>query len=189
MDRVQATQVRAGMVIMHNGEAHRVLTFTHRTPGKGNAIVRAKLRNVRTGVQTENRWMSTEHCERVSVTGRPMEYLYQDGDGFVFMDPEDYEQITLSGEMLEAEVPWLVENMRITVQYIGDDASGIELPKTVDIEVTETAPSLKGATATASPKPATLSNGVALKVPQFVEAGEMVRVDPTEVKYLERANK
>lgn len=177
------------MVIMHNGEPHRVLTFMHRTPGKGNAIVRAKLRNVRTGVQTENRWMSTEQAEKVLVSGRPMDYLYQDGDGFVFMDPEDYEQLTLSAELLETESPWLVENMRITVQYIGEDPTGIELPKVVEIEVAETAPSLKGATATASPKPATLSNGVVIKVPQFIEAGEKLNVDPTEERYLERANK
>ena len=115
-----------------------------------------------------------------------MQYLYNDGEGYVFMDSETYDQITLSNEMLEDEAPWLEENMELMVQYVGDDATGVELPKSVDIEITETEPALKGATAQASPKPATLSNGVVIKVPQFIESGEMIRVDPTELRYIER---
>ncbi len=186
MEKVQATGLRPGMVVMYNDQPHRVLTFTHRTPGKGNAVVQVKLRGVLNGVQTETRLMSTEQMERVSVTGRKMQYLYNDGEGYVFMDSETYDQITLSNEMLEDEAPWLEENMELMVQYVGDDATGVELPKSVDIEITETEPALKGATAQASPKPATLSNGVVIKVPQFIESGEMIRVDPTELRYIER---
>ncbi len=189
MEKVQATNLRPGMVILFNGEAHRVLTFQHRTPGKGNAVVQTKLRSLRTGVQTESRWMSTEMAEKVSVTGRRMQYLYKDGDGFVFMDGESYEQITLGAELLEAEAPWLEENMEVVVEYIGDEASGIELPKLVEIAVEETPPGMKGATATSSPKPATLANGVSIKVPQFVESGEIIRVDPVELRYVERVGK
>ncbi len=186
MEKVQATNLRPGMVIMFNGAPHRVLTFMHRTPGKGNAVVQTKLRNVKTGVQTENRWMSTETAEKVSVTGVEMEYLYKDGDGFVFMNTENYEQLTISEDALSEEAPWLEENMKVMVQYVGDEITGVELPKTIDIRVEETPPALKGATATASPKPATLTNGVVIKVPQFVEAGELIRVDPSESRYIER---
>lgn len=189
MEKVQATNLRPGMVIVYNDEPHRVLTFQHRTPGKGNAVVQTKLRSLRTGTQTENRWMSTEFTEKVSMTGREMDYLYQDGDGYVFMDTENYEQITLPGDLISDEVPWLEENMRVVVQYVGDDASGIDLPKVVDVTVEETQPALKGATATASPKPATLANGVVIKVPQFIETGEAIRVDPAEGRYIERVPK
>lgn len=189
MDKVQATNIRPGMVVVYNGEPHRVLTFTHRTPGKGNAVIQAKMRNLRTGLQTENRWMSTESLEKLNVHGRPMQYLYQDGADYVFMDNESYEQTSLSAAALENEIPWLTENLEVTVQFIGEEISGIELPKVVEIEVAETVPAMKGATATASPKPATLANGVAIKIPQFVEQGEMIRVDPNEGRYLERASK
>jgi elongation factor P len=175
------------MVVNFNDTPHRVMAFTHRTPGKGNAVVRAKLRNLRSGLQTETRLMSTESMERLNVEGRQMEYLYEDGDGFVFMDSENYEQITLPRELLETEAPWLEANIKVFVQYIADQPMGIELPKSVDIAVKETAPALKGATASASPKPATLANDVVIKVPQFVESGEVVRVDPTEERYIERA--
>ncbi len=187
MEKIQATALRPGMVVMYNDQPHRILSFQHRTPGKGNAVVQVKLRGVRTGVQTETRLMSTESMERVTVTGRKMEYLYQDGDGYVFMDGETYEQITLPAELLEAEAPWLEENMTVTVEYVGDEPMGIELPKVVEIAVQETEPPLKGATASASPKPATLANGVVIKVPQFIESGEVLRVDPTEGRYIERA--
>ncbi len=189
MEKVQATNLRPGMVIIYNGEAHRVLTFQHRTPGKGNAVIQAKMRNLRTGMQTENRWMSTEMAEKVSITGRRMQYLYKDGDAFVFMDGETYEQMPLAVDLLEAESPWLEEGMEVTVEYIGEEPSGIELPKLIEVMVEETPPGMKGATATSSPKPATLSNGVNIKVPQFIETGEMVRVDPVELRYVERASK
>ncbi len=186
MEKVQATNLRPGMVVDYQGAPHRVMSFQHRTPGKGNAVVQAKMRNVRTGVQTETRLMSTDTMERLSVEGRQMEYLYDDNDGLVFMDTENYEQLTLPRDFIETEVPWLEPNIKIVVQYIGGEAMGIELPKSVDIEVRETEPPMKGATASASPKPATLVNGVVVKVPQFVESGEFIRVDPTEGRYIER---
>ena len=188
MEKVQATSLRPGMVVSYNNEPHRVMSFQHRTPGKGNAVVRAKLRNLKSGLQTETRLMSTESIERLSVTGREMEYLYEEANGYVFMDTETYDQVTLSRELLEKEVPWLEPNIRTVVQYIADEALGISLPGTIDIEVRETAPPLKGATASASPKPATLANGVVVKVPQFIESGEKIRVDPTEGRYLERVH-
>jgi len=186
MEKVQATGLRPGMVVMFNDQPHRILAFQHRTPGKGNAIVQVKLRGVLTGTQTETRLGSTEYMDRVSVSGRAMQYLYKDGDGFVFMDNETYDQLTLQADTLEAESPWLEENMEVTVEYVGDDPTGIALPKMVEIEITETEPAMKGATAQASPKPATLANGVVIKVPQFIESGEMIRVDPAESRYIER---
>ena len=174
------------MVVMYNDEPHRVLAFQHRTPGKGNAVIQLKLRGVRSGTQTETRLMSTERMERVSVTGRKMQYLYHDGDGYVFMDNETYDQMTLSDEAIGDAGPWLEENMDVTVQYVGDDPSGVELPKLVEIQIEETEPAMKGATASASPKPAKLANGVMIKVPQFIENGEIIRVDPVEGRYVER---
>ena len=187
MEKVQATNLRAGMVVSYQNAPHRVMAFQHRTPGKGNAVVQAKLRNLKTGAQTETRLMSTESMERLSVEGRSMEYLYDDGDGMVFMDTENYEQVTLARDLIESEAPWLEANTKVTVQYIAEEAMGIELPKSVEIEVKETEPPMKGATASASPKPATLANDVVIKVPQFIETGETVRVDPTEGRYIERA--
>ncbi len=186
MEKVQATNLRPGMVIDYEGNPCRVLTFTHRTPGKGNAVVQAKLRNIRTGIQTEKRFISTETCDRISVTGRDMNYLYAEADGYVFMDQETYEQLTLPADMLEAEAPWLDENIKVTVQYFGDEPMGIELPRSVEIVVAQTEPGMKGATATGGPKPATLANGVVIKIPQFIEQGELLRVDPVEGKYIER---
>jgi elongation factor P len=186
MAKVQATELRPGMVVMYNDQPHRVMTFQHRTPGKGNAIVQVKMRGIVSGTQTETRLMSTERMERVPVTLRKMQYLYRDGDDYVFMDTETYDQMTLSAQSLEVEAPWLEESMEISIQYAGDDPTGIELPKLVEIEVTETEPAMKGATAQASPKPATLANGVVIKIPQFIETGEMIRVDPVEGRYIER---
>ena len=186
MAKVQATNLRPGTVIMLEGAPCRVMSFQHRTPGKGNAVVRAKLRNLRTGIQTETRFMSTDQLERLSVTGKEMDYLYAEGDGYVFMDPENYEQITLPASLVEAEAPWLDENIKVTVQYVGEETLGIELPRVIEIAVAETAPALKGATATGSPKPATLANGVTIKVPQFIGPGEVLRVDPAEGRYIER---
>ncbi len=174
------------MVVMYNDQPHRVMTFQHRTPGKGNAIVQVKMRGIMTGVQTETRLMSTERMERVAITLRNMQYLYSDGDGFVFMDTETYDQLTIPADALEAEAPWLEESMEVSLQYAGDDPTGIELPKLIEIEVTETEPAMKGATASASPKPATLANGVVIKIPQFIETGELIRVDPVELRYVER---
>ena len=175
------------MVIIHKGQTCRVLSFTHRTPGKGNAVVQAKLRNVTSDIQSETRFNSTEDVERVPVTEREMDFLYKDGDDFVFMDSESYEQHNVERARIEDEAPWLEENMKVRMQYVGEQPGGLLLPKTVAIVVTETAPPLKGATASASPKPATLANGVVIKVPQFVESGETIRVDPVEGRYVERA--
>ncbi|NQY91515.1 MAG: elongation factor P [Deltaproteobacteria bacterium] len=186
MSKVQATELRPGMVIEHKGEPYRVMTFQHRTPGKGNAVIQAKMRNILTGVQVENRYMSTETVVRVAVTGRKMEYLYRDGDGYVFMDQENYEQLTLQASTLEDEAPWLEENMEVTVQYVGEEPTGLDLPKMVELAVEETEPPMKGATASGGSKPARLTNGVTIKVPQFVETGEMLRVDPVEQRYVER---
>jgi elongation factor P len=187
MEKVQATELRPGMVVMFNDQPHRVLAFQHRTPGKGNAIVQVKMRGIMSGVQTETRLMSTERMERIAVSLRNMQYLYRDGDGFVFMDTETYDQITLSATMLEDEAPWLEESMEVGLQFVGDEPTGIELPKLIEIEVTDTEPTMKGATASASPKPATLANGVVIKIPQFIAVGEVIRVDPVELRYVERA--
>lgn len=187
MEKVQATELRPGMVVLYNDQPYRVLSFQHRTPGKGNAVVQVKLRGVKTGVQTETRLMSTEKMERVSVTGRQMQYLYKDGDGFVFMDSETYDQMTLSEDSLGDDAAWLEENMEIVVEYVGEEPTGIALPKVVELEVVDTEPAMKGATASASPKQAKLANGVTIKVPQFIENGEVIRVDPAEARYLERA--
>jgi len=187
MEKVQATNLRPGMVVMFNDQPHRVLSFQHRTPGKGNAVVQVKLRGVLTGVQTETRLMSTERMDRVSVSGRKMQYLYNDGASYVFMDNESYEQLSLPADVLEAEAPWLEENMMITMEYVGDEPTGIELPRSIEIAIAETEPGLKGATASASPKPATLTNGVVVRVPQYMEPGDLIRVDPVEGRYIERA--
>jgi len=186
MAGIQATDIRKGTVIIYEGAPFRVLQFEHRTPGNLRAFVQAKLRHLRDGSQKEVRFSATEFVERAHVDTREMDYLYADSDGAVFMDVENYEQITLSDEDIGDAKPWLAEGLRVQIQMLNDTPIGIQLPKVVDVRIAESEPVLKGQTAAKSNKPAVLENGVTIQVPQFVKAGDRVRVDPGELRYIER---
>ena len=184
---MNASQIRRGNIIIYNGEPHRVLDFQHRTPGNLRAFVQVKLRNIRNGSSLETRFSSTETIERATLEQHDMEYLYSDGDLYHFMNTETYEQLGLTEEQLGDATGYLTEGLKIQVEFFDGTPIGIELPPVIELAVVETEPELKGATASNSNKPAKLSTGVTIMVPPFVKEGDVVRVDPNEGRYIERA--
>lgn len=184
---INATQIRKGHVIIFEGVPHKVLSFEHRTPGKGAAFVRALLRNLETGASYDYRFASNDSVEKAVLEQREMEYLYKDGELFAFMDTENFEQMSLNSDLLGDYETYLKEGQKLQVEFFGEKPIGIEPPTTVVLEVTETEPELKGATASNSPKPATLETGAVIQVPPFVKIGDKVRITTADGKYQERA--
>jgi elongation factor P len=184
---MNANDIRRGMIIMYNNAPHRVLDFQHRTPGNLRAFVQAKLRNLRNGSSTEVRFSSTENIERAMLEDHEMEYLYSDGDMHHFMNTETYDQTALDAETLGDAMNYMTPGTKIQVEFFEGAPIGVELPPAVELTVIETAPELKGATASNSPKPAKLETGVTVQVPPFIKEGDRIRVDPAKGAYLERA--
>jgi len=184
--QIQATQLRTGMLIQMDGDLFRVMTIQHITPGNKRGHMQTTLRNIQSGTKVDHRFRSSDRVERAMLDSQEMEYLYADGDQYVFMHPETYEQVSFSQELLEGSLPYLLPNTRVTVDLFESTPIGVTLPSTVDLTVTQTEPSLRGATATASMKPATVETGLVVQVPQFVVEGDVVRVDTTEGKYMAR---
>ncbi len=185
--KIKATQIRKGMIIVYNDELHVVTDMQHFTPGKGQAGVQTKMKNLKTGNNAEKRFRSDDNVEKANLESRKMEYLYDDGDSFYFMDHETYEQIPISKELLGDSVGYLLPNTECDVVFYQENAIGVELPSSVDLKVVETQPYLKTATVTSSYKPAKLETGITIQVPQFIEEGQIIRVDTRDGKYLERA--
>jgi elongation factor P len=184
---IPATQMRPGMIIKHNNDLHSVFTVEHRTPGNLRAFIQAKLRNIRTGAMFEHRFRSGDAIEKITVDEIPMEYLYQDGDTYCFMNTENYEQVHLNRDVLGDSVDYLTPNLQIRVEFYDGKAVGIELPQTVELTVVETEPGLKSATASSVTKPAKTETGLIVQVPPFINEGEKIRVDTAEGAYLSRA--
>ena len=184
---IPATQLRPGMVIKHNNDLHSVFSVEHRTPGNLRAFIQAKLRNLRTGAMFEHRFRSSDGIDKITVDETQMEYLYQDGDNFVFMNTENYEQLYLGKDVLGDAVDYLTPNLQIKVEFFDGKAVGVELPQTVDLKVIETEPGLKSATASSVTKPAKTETGLVVQVPPFINEGETIRVDTSEGAYLSRA--
>jgi elongation factor P len=183
---VAATQLRVGMIVMHQNDLHRIMELTHVTPGNWRGFVRTKLRNLRSGLQTEYRFRSEDKVDRVTLDQMEMEYLYQSGDDFHFMNSETYDQIALSKEVLGDSVLYLTPNLKIRVDMYNGEPVGITLPKTVDLQVADTPPAMKTATVTSELKPATLETGLVVRVPSFIGVGDAVRVDTETGEYLSR---
>jgi elongation factor P len=184
---IPATQLRPGMVIKHNNDLHGVFSVEHRTPGNLRAFIQAKLRNLRTGAMFEHRFRSGDPIDKVTVDEVQMEYLYNDGDSYYFMNTENYEQTHLTKEILGDAVDYLIPNLQIQVEFFDGKAVGIELPQTVELTVVETEPGLKSATATNVTKAAKTETGLVVQVPPFINEGEKIRVDTSEGAYLSRA--
>src|SRR5246127_1479359 len=184
---IPATQMRPGMIIKHNNDLHLVFTVEHRTPGNLRAFIQAKLRNIRTGAMFEHRFRSSDPIEKITVDEIPMEFLYQDGDSYCFMNTENYEQTHLSKDVLGDSVDYLTPNLQIKVEFYDGKAVGIELPQTVILTVTEVEPGLKSATASSVTKPAKTETGLIVQVPPFINEGEKIKVDTAEGTYLSRA--
>jgi elongation factor P len=183
---IPATQMRPGMVIKYKDDLHLVFSVEHRTPGNLRAFIQAKLRNVRTGAMFTERFRSPDPIDRVFVDEVKMEYLYNDGDDYYFMD-ESFEQTMLKRETLGDAVDYLLPNLTIGVSYHDGKAVGIELPLVVEMTVVETEPGIKSATASSVTKPAKLETGLVVQVPPFINEGEKIRVDTAEGAYMSRA--
>ena len=184
---IQATKLRPGVVVKHNGELYTIFSVTHRTPGNLRGFVQVRMRSLRSGNMADHRFSSEDRVERAVLDEHEMEYLYQDGDDYHFMNTETYEQTHLSKDTLGDSVQYLTPNLKIQVEFYEGKPIGIELPATVDMEVVETEPSFKGATASNVMKPAKLETGLVVQVPPFVNQGDRIRVNTEEGTYQERA--
>ena len=184
---IPATQIRRGMVILFEGNLCKVVEFRHHTPGNLRAMVQTKLRNLKSGSTFEHRFRSADTVERAVLEQHEMEYLYSDGSGHHFMNTENYEQTHLSDEDLGDMAQWLAPGLHIQAEFHEGQPIGVELPDSIELTVTSTEPTLKGATVSNVNKPATLENGVTILVPPFVNEGDRIRVNPAEGRYIERA--
>ncbi len=181
-----ANDIRKGMVILVDETPCKVMDFHHHTPGKGQAVVQTRLRNLLTGNSFEYRFRSTEPVERIVLDVRKVEFLYADGDQYYFMDSETYEQIVMTEEELGETAQWLMPNLKLEIEFYNETPISIKLPQVMELTVVSTEPFLKGATVSNSNKPAKLENGVTIQVPPFITEGEKVRVNPIEGRYIER---
>jgi elongation factor P len=187
MATIQATRLKKGMLVKMEQDLFRVLELQHVTPGNLRGFVRVKLRNIRNGTLSDQKLRSEDSIERATLDEREMQYLYQDGDDYYFMDTSSYEQIHISSEALGDSVNYLKPEMTIQVEFYGTEPVGIELPQTVDLKVLETVPGIKGATASNQVKPATLETGLVVSVPPFINTGDTIRVSTETGEYLARA--
>lgn len=183
---MQANELRNGMCILYGGDICRIMSVMHRTPGNLRGFVQVRMRNLKSGNSFEHRFSSTENVERAILDTVPMEYLYSDSQGHHFMSQETFDQVALTDEILGDALLYLLPNTVIRVDFFEGQPVGIQLPQTVVLEVVETEPGLKGATASASYKPAKLETGLTVQIPPFIEAGTKIEIDTRENKYLRR---
>src|SRR5438876_12256199 len=184
---IAATQIRRSMLILYDGEPCKVMEFRHHTPGNLRAMVQTKLRNILSGSSFEHRFRSADTVERASLEQHEMEYLYSDGSHHHFMNTETFDQVALSADELGDAAEWLAPGLKIQAEFYEGEPIGIDLPPSLELAVTQTEPTMKGATVSNVNKPATLENGVTITVPPFINQGDRIRVDPIEGRYIERA--
>lgn len=184
---VQANRIRPGSVIIYKGDLCRVMSVTHLTPGNLRAMVQAKMRNIKSGVQFEQRFRATEDVEAAFLEKHQMEYLYDDGGRYHLMNSETYEQIEMDHEMFGDAIKYVLPNTKVEVTFHEGSPIGVELPTTVDLKVVDAEPSVKKQTASASYKKCTVETGLVVMVPPFVEAGDKIRINTETGEYLERA--
>ena len=184
---IQATRIRKGMLIKVGNDLFRILDLHHLTPGNKRAHIQVRMRNIRTGSLADEKFRAEEDIERATLDEREMQYLYNDGDHYYFMDTSNYDQINISAEALGDSINYLIADSIIKVEFYDVEPVGIELPPTVDLVVKETVPGIKGATASAQVKPATLETGLVVQVPPFVNEGDKVRISTETGEYQSRA--
>jgi elongation factor P len=184
---ISATQLRPGMVIKFNNELYSIFSMTHRTPGNLRGFVQVKMRSLRSGSMTEHRFSSEDKVERAALEEQEMEYLYDDGEYFYFMNIESYEQMHLTKDLLGDATNFLIPQLKVTVEFYEGKPISVELPPSVDLTVIETEPGLRGSTVSNVTKPAKLETGLVVQVPSFIGEGEKIRVSTSEQAYLERA--
>lgn len=184
---ISTTSLRPGMIVIHKGELYRVVSATHVAPGNWRAMMQTKLRNLKTGTQIEFRFSADEKVERAILEQHEMEFLYSDGDQHHFMNTENYEQVVFTAEVLGDTVKFLQPNCKVKVDMYEGSPVAVELPKAMAFKVIQADPSVRRATASAQFKNAKLENGLTIRVPSFIEAGDVVNVDTETGEYLERA--
>ena len=184
---ISSTQLRPGMVIKFNNELYSIFKMDHRTPGNLRGFVQVKMRSLRSGSMTEHRFSSEDKVERAMLEEIEMEYLYDDGEYYYFMNTENFEQMHLTRDILGDGVEYLVPQLKVNVEFYEGKPIGVELPPTVEMTVTETEPGLRGATVSNVTKPAKMETGLVVQVPPFINEGEKIRVSTAEGTYQERA--
>ncbi|SFJ31693.1 elongation factor P [Thermoflavimicrobium dichotomicum] len=184
---ISVNDFRTGLTIELDGDVWQVIEFQHVKPGKGAAFVRSKLRNLRNGNIQERTFRAGEKVPRAMVETRQMQYLYESGGEYTFMDNETYDQITLPADRLQYELNFLQENMNVNLVIFKGETIGIQLPNTVELEVVETEPGIKGDTVSGGSKPAKLSTGFVVQVPLFINQGDRIIVDTRSGEYVSRA--
>lgn len=184
---ISVNDFKTGLTIEVDGGLWRVVDFQHVKPGKGAAFVRSKLKNLRTGAMQEKTFRAGEKVGKAQIDNRRMQYLYENAGAHVFMDTENYEQIELPGDNLKDELKYLKENMEVHVIMYEAETLGVELPNTVELEVAETEPGIRGDTSSGGSKPAILETGATVNVPFFVNAGDVLIVNTQDGSYVSRA--
>ncbi|MBQ6735387.1 MAG: elongation factor P [Lachnospiraceae bacterium] len=184
---ISAGDFRNGVTIEYNGNVCQIIEFQHVKPGKGAAFVRTKLKDIINGGVTEQSFRPTEKFPQARVDRKDMQYLYQDGDLYNFMDNESYEQISLTGDVVGDSLKFVKENETVKVNSYNGNVFAVEPPLFVELEITETEPGFKGDTATGATKPATVETGATVNVPLFVEIGNVIKIDTRTGEYLSRA--
>ncbi len=184
---ISSNDFRPGTTIEYDGAIWRVIEFMHVKPGKGAAFVRTKLKNIRTGGVKETTFRAGEKVARARIDNRQMQYLYNDGSNYTFMDSETFEQMNIPADQLEYELNFLKENMNCIVVLYEGEAIGVDLPNTVELEVVETEPGIRGDTATGGSKPAKLETGYSVQVPFFINQGDRLIIDTRSGLYVSRA--
>lgn len=187
MASINATRLKKGMLVKIGADLFRVLELQHVTPGNLRGFVRIKFRNIRSGTLSDQKLRSEDTMDRAVLDEREMQYLYKDGESFHFMDTTSFEQLHIDAEALGDSIDYLIPDALIKVEFYGEEPVGIELPPTVDLIVEDTAPGIKGATASNQIKPARLETGLVVNVPPFVNTGDKVRVSTETGEYLARA--
>ena len=184
---VAAKDLKAGMTFLNGDKLLRVMEESHHKPGKGNTIMRMKLRDVRSGSTFDDTYRPEDKFEQAVIDTVPAQYLYQMDDTAFFMNNETYDQYEIPVEQVKEELLYVLENTDVKIQFYGTEVIGLQLPTTVVLEVAETQPSIKGATVTGSGKPATMETGLVVNVPDFVEAGTKLEINTQTGEYLKRA--
>lgn len=186
---IKATQIRKGIIILLNDKLYRVEDMEHITPGKGQAVVQTKIRDLNDMTIRNYRFRSSESVERVVLDTKEVSYSYQDGEQFIFMDNETYDQISLNQDFLGENIYYLNDDATYILELYNGQPMNITPPLTMEFEIAETEKTLKGATVQASYKPATLSNGLEVMVPPFIEEGNTIKIDTRDGSYIERVSK
>ncbi|MGA8004876.1 MAG: elongation factor P [Burkholderiales bacterium] len=188
MAKVSAVEIRVGNLLEWDKRVWRVLKCYHvHVGGRGGAFMQVEMKDIESGTKTNQRFRTEDKVERAFVEPRDMEYLYQDGESYVFMDKQNYEQLSLSADFLEGQSGFLLPNTDVQINFYNGRAIGVELPPSVVLTVTDTEPAIKNATATTTFKPARMETGITVQVPPFVNQGERIKVNTNDGTYMERA--